>query len=356
MNKIYKLFFLLFIGVLATGCDPNGDSTKTKLRDFAEQRDKDMVDIELFLKTHSYTVVNNPGFVDDQNVTFTEVPSMDPTCIWLDAAHLKTRTVTKNDIDYTLYYLQIREGGGAANDQPYPTNADAVLTSYTGKYMFHSVETDEETGEITDSLKTYEFENVQYPQGSFNLEGVIRAWSEVFPQFKAGNAAPVNGQPTVYSDFGAGVMFVPSGLGYFNQAQGSIPAYSPLVFTFKLYSVTRLDQDGDGIPSYLEDLDGDRYMYVLAEDIENPDDTDGDLAPDYLDLDDDGDFTLTKVELRRPKQDPENEDEPWTYYKFNGDVTNDPLTWYDDTQGAPNCAGDFATPGRLRKYRDPSCH
>jgi hypothetical protein len=38
-------------------------------------------------------------------------------------------------------------------------------------------------------------------------------------------------------------------------------SYSPLVFSFKLFELQRLDQDGDGIPSYLEDLDG----MVIAE-------------------------------------------------------------------------------------------
>jgi hypothetical protein len=55
-----------------------------------------------------------------------------------------------------------------------------------------------------------------------------------------------------------------------------VPSYSPLVFSFKLFELQRLDQDGDGIPSYLEDLDGDGYSRVLATGVLNPDDTDGD--------------------------------------------------------------------------------
>jgi hypothetical protein len=48
-----------------------------------------------------------------------------------------------------------------------------------------------------------------------------------------------------------------------------------LVFSFKLFELLqRLDQDGDGIPSYLEDLNG--YSRVLATGVLNPDDTDGD--------------------------------------------------------------------------------
>jgi hypothetical protein len=51
-------------------------------------------------------------------------------------------------------------------------------------------------------------------------------------------------------------MFIPSGLGYYAAGSASIPSYSPLVFSFKLFELQRLDQDGDGIPSYLEDLNG----------------------------------------------------------------------------------------------------
>ena len=88
-------------------------------------------------------------------------------------------------------------------------------------------------------------------------------------------------------------MFLPSAFGYYNQSLSSIPAYSPLVFSFKLYAVKRADQDGDGVLSYLEDINGDGYLNKL-------DDTDGDGIPDYLDIDDDGDGVLTKNEIKDP--------------------------------------------------------
>jgi hypothetical protein len=65
-------------------------------------------------------------------------------------------------------------------------------------------------------------------------------------------------EPLLYN--GAGVMFIPSGLAYYSTGSGSIPTYVPLIFKFKLFAISRLDQDGDGIPSYLEDLNGDGYM------------------------------------------------------------------------------------------------
>jgi hypothetical protein len=82
---------------------------------------------------------------------------------------------------------------------------------------------------------------------------------ETFPQFKTGSYSTRADGTISYNDFGAGIMFIPSGLGYYAAGSASIPSYSPLVF--KLFELQRLDQDGDGIPSYLEDLDG----MVIAE-------------------------------------------------------------------------------------------
>ncbi|HEX9980659.1 MAG TPA: FKBP-type peptidylprolyl isomerase [Flavobacterium sp.] len=354
MNKIFRILSIVFILSL-TGCNPSDEPKAAPLRDYQEQYAKDLANIEEFLKTHSYQAVSNPGGTDDQNVTFTEVPLNDPTAIWNSPDLVKDFTVDRqadHEVTYTLYYLKLREGGGASGDKGQPTNVDAILAAYQGSYLFEYF--DPTSGDR--SLRYQLFESNPFPQSNLNLEGVIRGWSEIFPQFRPGDYHDNEGEPTTYTDFGAGIMFLPSGLAYYNQAPtaAAIPQYSPLIFTFKLYEVIRLDQDQDGIPSYLEDLDGDRYMRIIAEGV-NPDDTDGDKAPDYLDLDDDGDFVLTRIETQRPMIDPDDENEVKTYYPFNGAATDDPSTPYDDTKGIPNCSGDFYTPNRLRKYRDPLC-
>jgi hypothetical protein len=101
-------------------------------------------------------------------------------------------------------------------------------------------------------------------------------------------------------------MFLPSGLAYFENRPGSIPSYAPLVFSFKLYAIQRLDTDGDGILNDQEDLDDDDYMYDYRNLINyptppatNPDDTDGDGIPNFLDVDDDGDGYTTKLEISK---------------------------------------------------------
>ena len=138
------------------------------------------------------------------------------------------------------------------------------------------------------------------PQTFLSLTNVIRGWSEIFPQFSTGSYSGNPDGTTSFFDFGAGVMFIPSGLAYYGTSTGTIPAYSPLIFSFKLYEIERTDQDGDGIPSYQEDLNDDRYVYVLNEGIVNIDDTDGDEVPDFLDIDDDGDFFTTVGEIENP--------------------------------------------------------
>jgi hypothetical protein len=122
----------------------------------------------------------------------------------------------------------------------------------------------------------------------------------MMPQFKSGTYTANQDGSISYSNFGAGVMFIPSGLAYFNGATTTIPQYSPLVFSFKLLEVYRNDDDFDKIPSYLEDIDGDGYVRILDTGVINPDDTDGDETPNYLDVDDDNDTFLTRTELLLP--------------------------------------------------------
>jgi hypothetical protein len=82
---------------------------------------------------------------------------------------------------------------------------------------------------------------------------------------------------------------MPSGLGYFDSFRENIPSYSPLVFSFNLFSVNEADHDQDGVPSWREDMDGDQIL--------SNDNTDEDNSPNYLDRDDDGDFIPTLEEI-----------------------------------------------------------
>lgn len=333
-----KVFSLVLCGVLSAclfSCNKNEDETEP-VRDYAEQYAADLQTIKTFLKTHSLTVVNNPGSRTDQDISFAEVTELASNSIWgsnpdVHNANLLEWPVEKDGFTYIIYYLQLRQGSGANSIAP--SNYDNVLTAYQGFLM---------DDEVTS------FEANSLPDDYFNLGTVIRGWSEIFPQFKTGNYVENPNGTLTYTDFGAGVMFIPSGLAYFNIPKTKIPTYSPLIFGFKLYEVIRADHDSDGIESYLEDINGDGYLRDNETTYE--DDTDRDGLPNFLDVDDDGDNFLTKNETQYMIGVTKY------YYPFNGASVDDPATLQDETKGIPNCSGDFTSPTRLRKHLDPSCH
>jgi hypothetical protein len=305
MNK-FKYYFILSITTISLfSCSKNnGTAEITPARDYAVQYATDINTIEEYLKTNYITVSA------DQDVVITKIPAGGTQeSIWDQTTYeLKSKDVNLHDIVYKLYYLVLREG-----TQDRPTNVDGVLTAYKGEYL------EQETTAAVTTLNAKGFEEVKYPQQILSLFSTITGWGEIFPEFKTGNFSS-NADGTVsYSDFGAGVMFIPSGLAYFNKGAGTIPSYAPLVFSFKLYAISRSDMevkfvngvaisDPDGIPSYLEDINGDGYIYDYRNTVKYPtppadairyaDDTDKDGIPDFLDSDDDGDNYTTKLEIK----------------------------------------------------------
>jgi hypothetical protein len=327
MNKFKFYFILLITTVSLFSCSKDDPAPIEPPRDYSEQYKTDIADIEEYLKNNYITVVDHPGYVDDMNVTISKIDAGQPSIMsYLNAdtyPKLLTREVNQNDIKYTLYYLVLRPGIGDS-----PCNVDGVLTSYRGDYLSRDVTTNE--------LSATKFEEVIYPQTMLSLFSVITGWSETFPQFKTGTFSTNPDGTGVHNDFGAGVMFLPSGLGYYASGSGAIPSYSPLVFSFKLYKLERLDQDSDGIFSFQEDLNGDGYMYdyrnlfnfptAPVDEIRYVDDTDKDTAPDFMDVDDDADNYTTKLELTKPDG---------TYHTF---------------ETVPSCSGQT-----LKRYLTASC-
>lgn len=336
MNKIKLNFIVLLTMLIAvSSCkDDDDDIVVTPPKPYAEQYALDIAAIESYLKTHYISnIVNHPGFPDDQDVTISEITdaATQPSLYsYLDSPtlpRLSFRNVSLHNITYKVYTLVIREGvrKDAVNaGGEYPCNLDGVFAGYKGTLLDGTVFDSSNNGQAL-----YNIDGTDHDGGM----GVIRGWSEGFPQFSTGwvSANPDNSGTIQYNDFGVGVMFIPSGLGYYNTAKTNIPAYSPLVFSVKLYSVKRYDHDADGIPSYQEDLNGDHYMNSFATGVVNPDDTDKDGTPDFADFDDDGDNYATRGEVK---------DANGKYYEFDK---------------IPDCSGDQANPDRLKRHLDPKC-
>jgi hypothetical protein len=324
MNK-FKFYFILSITTLSLfSCTKNNDSAEVAPpREYSVQYATDLNDIEEYLKTYYIEVKNNPGSVGDQDVTITKIPEGGvQKSIWDQTDYqLTSREVSLHDITYKVYYLVLREGTGSS-----PCNVDGVLSSYKGDYL------EQEVVSNVSSLTATRFEEVKYPQQMISLFSTIKGWSEIFPKFKTGTFTANNDGTVSYNDFGAGVMFIPSGLGYYSSGTGVIPTYAPLVFSFKLYALERADQDNDGVLSYQED-NGDGYMSFLAAGVDNPDDTDKDGIPDFADVDDDGDSFSTKSEIKNPAT--------GSSYLF---------------ANIPSCDGNTTDPARVKKHLDKSCN
>ncbi|TRX36422.1 FKBP-type peptidylprolyl isomerase [Flavobacterium sp. ZT3R18] len=371
MSKI-KFYFILLIATVVTICSCNKDDDKdtpnVPAKPFAEQYPIDSLAIHNYLKTHSIVVTEKPGETADQDVKIDAIlvggtkPSIWSYLNSPTFPKLLYRNVELHGITYKLYYLVIREGikdvSGVGGESP--SNVDAVFAAYKGTLLDGTV-----------------FDSSDNGQNQFNLDGfkahdggapVITGWSEAFPKFKTGQLVSNTNGTVAYANFGSGMMFLPSGLGYYNKADTKIPAYSPLVFSVKLYSVKRFDHDADGIPSYQEDVDPfhDGYMYVFAKGVENKDDTDKDGIPDFLDFDDDGDGYATRGEIK---------DANGKYYPYDGALVDDPSTPnINETYGIPRKYSlkypnlpesetnprepkpeDFTDPARLRRHLDPTC-
>ena len=327
MTNFFKIVGVLFFCVILSNCQKS-DSATVSIRDYTEQYNADIVLIEAYLKTHKYSVDA------DQNVTFSDASTDGSDAIWYNP-NLTYRTVTYNSIDVKVYYIKLQEGVGES-----PTNVDNALVAYKGISLDGTV---------------FDFNN--NPTIPLYLPRTILGWSEILPKFKTGTITENTNGTSTYANFGAGLMFLPSGVAYFNNALTNLTSYSPIIFSFKLFNVSRNDQDGDTIPSYLEDINGDGYLYNLASGVVNPDDTDGDEIPNFLDTDDDGDQQLTKSEVRYLDSRGDVR-----FYPYQGAAADNPLTPYvDESKGIPSRTGtapnfnfDYTTPTRLRRHLDPT--
>jgi len=281
--KAYALATLCFLAILSS-CNKDDDSSEPTFeeRDRTEQQIVDIDSLKGYLETHYYnkSTFDTPGdhsiseliiseLPRDDNGDYLPMPDPDNNQM-LDVAVGAAKTTTYQDTAYEYYVLDLNTGGG---DNPHFT--DLVRLNYNG--LLQDGDTFDSTVNPTD----------------FDLLNLIQGWREVIPQFKTSQSFDENEDGTVsYSNYGLGVMFLPSGLGYFGSPQSaSIPAYANLVFKFELYQSEVNDHDLDGIPSYAEDVDGDKNVFN--------DDTDEDEIPNFLEIDDDGDGTLTINELGR---------------------------------------------------------
>ncbi len=241
-------------------------------RDRAEVQAEDLDTLNAYFQSHYY---NSGDFVGNLNpsmfdLIITELPDgetlpVDHTFL-IDA--IETKMTVFLDVDYEYYILRLNQGGGEDS----PNFPDNVRINFSGNTL---------NGEVFDSTIN---------SVAFDLNELIPGWGRVMPDFNVAEDFTLNMDGTVsFINAGVGAMFFPSGLGFFSGSAPGVPVYSNLVFKFDLYQTEVNDHDGDGIPSYFEDVNEDLSIF--------DDDTDSNFLPDYLDFNDDGDAINTNDEL-----------------------------------------------------------
>lgn len=285
MNSKYILILILVFFVTLGSCSP--DETEVVVvppRDRGEQQVVDNDSLIEYLQTHYY----NKSFFSDSSINYSKndiIISESPTdddgnpyeLLWNDVS---TQQSSFQGQDYEYYVLDLNPGIGGLT----PNFTDNVSINYTGMLSNSDV-----------------FDSTVNPT-ILDLISVIPGWRDVIQDFKTAESGPIiNEDGTIsYDNYGFGVMFLPSGLAYFNTPPSGIPLYSNLIFKFELYASEANDHDGDLVPTHLEDIN-------LDENITN-DDTDENQIPNYIDGDDDGDGVGTRFEDLDNDGDPTNDD------------------------------------------------
>lgn len=351
MKKITFLIPIFVIAIITFSCKKSSTDDTVPLRDYATQYAADKITIDAFLDTHSMTVDA------DFNVSFTPIPTGGLSI--RQQYTLRDTAIMQNGILYKFNYIRFNEGDLVNGKRP--TQVDSVFVSYRG------------IGMDTNITK---FDEAVTPIW-LDLQNVVPGWTNILPAFHTGTYTT---NPLTYNNFGAGVMFLPSGMGYYSSSVSTLPSYSPLIFSFKLYNVHYKDQDGDGIASkderklaatypdgtnnyltrWTENPGANTQNYKLNLDTGNYDlidsvtllDTDSDGIPNMYDNDDDGDHYSTRSETKKLPGDITTSS-PLGHYPFNPTAT-EPKGIPQRTGTVGNYIYDYTTPTRLRKHLDPT--
>lgn len=268
--------YLLIVAIILVGIsscrNDDGIDSGTPERDRGEQQIIDQESLQDYLSVHYYNkteleLLADPR-IDDILIERYDAGETVPDGYAKLIDNVTTYNADLFDVDYEYYILELAFGGGDES----PRFSDNVRVTYSGNTF---------DGEVFDSAVN---------PIDFDLLNLVPGWGQVMPKFNVAESFVSNGDGTLtYNQPGVGVMFLPSGLGFFSGSAPGVPLYSNIAFKFELYQYSENDHDGDGIPSHKEDLNGDN---AFTDD----DDTDGDTLFDFSDIDDDNDGVITALE------------------------------------------------------------
>ncbi len=293
-----KYFGIMVFAIFLVGCgdDDNGRGGIETVppRPLSEVALEDDEEIRLFLQTHyyNYEEFNNPPADFDFNIRIEEIGEGDedktPLMEQVEQFSINISAEDfliaegEDNIPHNYYVLTAKEGAGLN-----PTFADSTFVRFEGSLL---------NGQVFDQVTTvssFDLPSFQVP--GFGSMRAFRGVGEGIQRLRAGDLIVDNPDGSFeVPGRGIGLVIFPSGLGTFNGLRSPIPQFSPLMFKLEILTTIRADHDNDGIPSFMEDIDGDGNVIN--------DNTDGDtfglgILPNYLDNDDDNDGIPTRDEI-----------------------------------------------------------
>lgn len=266
MRMKLKYLFIVILGIGIFSCSDDDDSDTDNHDPVAQALIDDEILIE-FLKTHYYTEEKEIDTIRNGDTPLYDIVTTDE--------------MEYNDIEYKMYYFVDQQGVGQQSSR-----SDSVQILYRG-FLLDSTKFDQNTSYT--ATKSW-----------FYLPQTIPGFRYGVSYYKEGEKVIYPDESFGYENTGNGVFFMPSGLAYANFGTVTIPSNSPLYYFIDLGKVIEADGDGDLVSNNDEDLDGDGDVYN--------DDTDGDLLPDFQDIDDDDDGIFTRLEDIDGDGDPRNDD------------------------------------------------
>ncbi|MEX0312943.1 MAG: FKBP-type peptidyl-prolyl cis-trans isomerase [Allomuricauda sp.] len=292
----YRIFILLITVALFSSCnnDDNGPGIEVvPPRLLADVAPENEAEIKEFLETHFYNYEEfaNPPADFDFKIKIDTIAGdnadkdplseqVTPVTIEVSSSQLGL-SEEENDIPFIYYYLIARDGEG-----PKPTAADSTFLRYEGMLL---------DGTKFDAAESFLWQE---------LPVTIRGYGNGISNIKSASedGLVVNPDGTFqFDDSGIGLIIIPSGLAYFQGTgpTGGLPSYSNLIFQVEVGRIIEdTDSDNDGIPSILEDLNKNGYLFDDNTDFQ--DEADAGFAipfPNFRDADDDGDGVSTRNEI-----------------------------------------------------------
>ncbi|WP_350287576.1 hypothetical protein [uncultured Croceitalea sp.] len=289
MNRIFGALLLI---VLITACNNDDDGLGGEVvppRELDEVAAENDAEIRTFLQTHfyNYEEFQSPPADFDFKIVIDTIAgeNSDKTPLLNQVEEIIVQVSAfefllegQEDVDHKYYYLEARPGIGDK-----PTIADSTFVNYQGSLLDGTVFDEVNTGTWWD--------NPSFQFAAPGFQKAFRGVGEGVTNTAEGGVAVTNPDGTFdVEGYGIGMIVLPSALATFNGNRGQISGYDPVIFKYDVLRViSNSDHDNDGIPSIMEDVDGDGLL--------PSDDTDGDRTANYQDPDDDGDGTLTRDEI-----------------------------------------------------------